>query len=53
LALVAPYRQAVEQAEAQLKKLMTDDLSTVNAALKARNLAIIEPLTREAFDRRP
>jgi hypothetical protein len=53
LALVAPYRQAVEQAEAQLKKLMTDELSTVNAALKARNLAIIEPLTREAFDRRP
>ncbi|MFQ3640553.1 MAG: glycosyl hydrolase, partial [Chloracidobacterium sp.] len=53
LALVGPYRQAVEQAEAQLKALAAGELAAVNAALKGRNLAAIELLTREAYDRRP
>ncbi|MCS7079986.1 MAG: glycosyl hydrolase [Chloracidobacterium sp.] len=52
LALVEPYRRAVEQAEAQHKALVDGELAAVNAELKKRNLAPIEPLTREAYDKR-
>lgn len=53
LALVGPYRQAVEQAEAQHKALMDGELAAVNAELKRRNRTPIEPLTREVYAKRP